>query len=192
MQFVASKPRRVVDRALIGVIVLLVLIVVGAEIAHSAELIPSAGFSRPADGGTAKVYTGLAMRSSLMPFIQSEIGVAYRREDVGSVSGASATTWPVTASVWVAPIPFLYAGGGLGWYHTSFSYEGAPAAAALATTQQSFGTHVGGGLRMPIAPMLGLDLNARYVILQKKNDSTLPSNYDPKFYSVALGLGVKF
>ncbi len=192
MQVVASKPPRVLDRALIGVIVLLVLIVLGAEIAHSAELLPSMGFARPANGGSAKVYTGIAMRSSFVPFIQQEIGVAYRREDVSSVSGASATTWPVTASLWFAPIPFLYAGGGVGWYHTSFSYAGAPAAASLASTQQSFGTHVGGGLRMPLAPMLGLDLNARYVVLQKKNDATIPSGYDSKFSSVALGLGVKF
>lgn len=191
MQVVQTKPRpRVLDRALIGGIVLLVLIVVGAEIAHSAELLPSIGFTRPADGGDSKISTGLALRSGLLPMVQSEIGVSYRKEEFSS--GGAATTWPVTASLWFAPIPFLYAGGGVGWYHTSFSYDGVPGAASLAATQQTFGTHVGGGMRMPIAPMLGLDLNARYVVLSKKDATTLPSEYDPKFYSVALGLGVKF
>ena len=190
MQVVQTKPRRVLDRALIGGIVLLVLIVVGAEIAHSAELLPSIGFTRPSGGGDSKVSTGLALRSGLLPMVQSEIGVSWHKEAFSG--GAAATTWPVTASLWFAPIPFLYAGGGIGWYHTSFSYDGVPAAASLAATQQSFGSHVGGGMRMPIAPMLGLDLNARYVVLSKKNDSTLPSDYDPKFYTVALGLGVKF
>lgn len=191
MQVVPTRPRRVLDRALVGSIVLFVLIVLGAEMSRAAELIPSVGFARPANGGDAKMYTGLALRSGVLPFISSEIGVAYRSESFGTNAG-SATTWPVTASLWFAPVPFVYAGGGLGWYHTSFSYDGVPAAASLATTQQNFGTHVGGGLRMPLAPMLGLDLNGRYVILQKKDATLLPSGYDPKFYSVALGLGVKF
>jgi hypothetical protein len=117
--------------------------------------------------------------------------VAYRKEEF-SVAGATATSWPVTASVWLAPLPFAYAGGGVGWYTTSFSVPGTPLAAAAATTQNSFGTHLGGGLRMPLAPMIGLDLNARYVILEKPdNNSAIPSSYDPKFWSLALGLGVK-
>ena len=133
----------------------------------------------------------MALRTGLAPFIQSEIGVAYRREQFSGGSGA-ATTWPLTASLWVAPIPFLYAGGGAGWYHTSFTYPGLTLTATAATTQQRFGTHVGGGMRMPLAPMVGLDLNARYVILDNPKNASVPSGYDPKFWSAALGLGVKF
>ena len=103
MQFVERKPR-VLDRALIGTILLLVLVVVGAEIAHSAEILPSVGFARPTEGGDSKLYSGIAMRTGLMPFVQSEIGVAYRREEM-STGGVSATTWPVTGSLWFSPIP---------------------------------------------------------------------------------------
>lgn len=189
-----SIPRRTLkigDRALIGGLVFVVLVLIGAEMAHATEIMPSIGVSHPTNGGDSKLYTGIALRNSLAPFVQTDLSVAYRKEEFSSF-GATATTWPVTASVWLAPIPFAYAGGGVGWYPTSFSYQGAPAGVALAATDQRFGTHWGGGLRMPLAPMLGLDLNARYVVLQDKNDSSLPSNYNPEFWSMALGLGFKF
>ena len=189
MQALERKSPGLIERALVGGIVFLVLVVAGVEMAQSAEILPSVGIARSTEGGDSKLYTGLAMRTGLFPMVQSELGVAYRKEDFGG--SVSATTWPMTASLWFAPIPFAYAGGGLGWYHTSFSMEGAPAGAALAATQTNFGTHLGGGLRMPLAPMIGLDLNARYVILESKDDAALPSNYDPKFWSVALGLGIK-
>lgn len=191
MQDVQRKSLRLADRALIGGIVLVVLVFLGAGIARSAEILPSVGIARSTEGGESRLYTGLALRTGLAPFLQSEVGVAYRKEQFASNAG-TATTWPLTASLWFAPIPFAYAGGGVGWYHTSFSYEGVPLAGTLAATDQRFGTHVGGGMRMPLAPMVGLDLNARYVILGDSSDSTVPSDYDPKFWSAALGLGVKF
>lgn len=191
MHDIQRKALKVGDRALIGGIVLAVLVFLGAEIAHSAEILPSIGISRSTEGGDSRLYTGLALRTGLAPFVQSELGVAYRKEQFANNAG-SATTWPLTASLWFAPIPFLYAGGGVGWYHTSFSFDGVPLAGTLAATDQRFGTHVGGGMRMPLAPLVGLDLNARYVILEKSDSATVPSDYDPKFWSAALGLGVKF
>jgi len=191
MQNIQRKALRLGDRALVGGIVLLVLVFLGAEMAHSAEIIPSVGIARPAEGGDSKLYTGVALRTGLAPFIQSELGVAYRKESFAGNAG-TATTWPLTASLWFAPIPFLYAGGGVGWYHTSYSFDGVPLVGSLAATDQSFGSHFGGGMRMPLAPLVGLDLNGRYVVLEQKDDPSLPSNYDPSFWSVALGLGVKF
>ena len=191
MQVAQRRTLRLLDRVLVGGVVFLGLDLLGVEVAQAIEVIPSIGFARPAQGGDSKLYTGVALRTGLAPFIQSELGVAYRSEQFAS-GAASATTWPLTASLWVAPIPFLYAGGGVGMYQTSFSFPGTPLIASAATTQRSFGTHVGGGMRMPIAPMLGLDLNARYVILEKPKSSLIPSSYDPKFWSAALGLGVKF
>jgi len=190
MSIAQGKTPTFLDRAVIGGVVFLVLILLGVGIARSAEVLPAIGFARPAEGGDSKLYSSLSMRTSLAPFVQSELGVAYRRDEFSSGT-ITATSWPVTASVWLAPIPFAYAGGGVGWYTTSFSMPGTPLAAAAATTQSSFGTHLGGGLRMPLAPMLGLDLNARYVILEKPDNTTIPSSYDPKFWSLALGLGVK-
>ncbi len=192
MQNIQRKTLKLADRALIGGAVLVVLVLLGAEMAHSTEVIPSVGVARAADGsGDARLYTGVSLRTGLAPFIQSELGVAYRKEQFSNGSG-SATTWPVTASLWAAPIPFLYAGGGVGWYHTSYSFDGFLLSGGTSGTEQRFGTHLGGGMRMPLAPLVGLDLNARYVILENSNSSGAPSNYDPKFWSMALGLGFKF
>lgn len=190
MQHIQRKTLKLSDRALIGGIVLVVLVFLGAEMSHAVEVMPSVGIARSTEGGDSRLYSGLSLRHGLAPFMQADLGVAYRKEQFSNNAG-SATTWPVTASLWFAPIPFLYAGGGVGWYHTSFSFDGVPLAGTLAATDQSFGTHVGGGMRMPLAPMIGLDLNARYVHLQSSDDPGVPSNYDPKFWSVALGLGVK-
>jgi len=192
MQPASSRSLKLADRALIGGVVFVVLLLVGMEVAHAAEIIPSIGVSRVADGSApAKFYTGLSLRSSIIPMVKADVGIAYRQDDVAN-GLAKATTWPMTLSAWLAPVPFVYAGGGIGWYHTSYSFEGAPGIAAAAATNTTFGTHVGGGLSMPLVPMLSLDLNARYVMLEKSNNSQLPSNYDPKFWSTSLGLGIKF
>ncbi|HTO92157.1 MAG TPA: outer membrane beta-barrel protein [Candidatus Sulfotelmatobacter sp.] len=185
---------RLADRALIGGVVFIVALLLGMEMAHAAEIIPAVGVSRNADGsGSAKLYTGLSVRTSIIPMVKADLGVAYHTDEVNAgVFTTNATTWPVTLSAWLAPIPFVYAGGGVGWYHTSYSIPGAPGYAAAAATNTTFGTHIGGGFQMPLVPMLSLDLNARYVMLKKSDDSNLPSNYDPKFWSTALGLAIKF
>ena len=62
----------------------------------------------------------------------------------------------------------------------------------LSETSRTFGTHVGGGLSMPLAPMVGLDLNGRYVVLKERTSTLFPNTYDPSFWSASLGLAVKF
>ena len=185
-----EKTLRFLDRAVIGGVVFLLLILVGVGIARAAEVLPAIGMARPVDGGDSRLYSSVSLRTGLAPFVQADLGVAYRKDEFSN-GALTATSWPVTLSGWFAPIPFAYAGGGVGWYHTSFSMPGTPTTLAVATTQQSFGTHVGGGVRMPLAPMIGLDLNARYVILEKPDNTSIPTSYDPKFWSLALGLGVK-
>jgi len=191
MQVVQTKPRRVLDRALIGGIVLLVLIVVGAEIAHSAELLPSIGFTRPAGGGDSKVSTGLALRSGLLPMVQSEIGVSYRKEEFSG--GGAATTWPVTASLWFAPIPNIYAGGGAGVYITKYDYDQDEIPFPVDDeTSQDFGVHLGGGLRFPLAPSASIDLHGRYVMLREKDSQLVPEQFDPDFWMAKAGIAFGF
>lgn len=191
MQNVQPKPRGLVERGLIGGLVLVALIFLGVSLARAAEVVPSIGVSAGSHGGDPKFSTGVALRTTVIPFLKGEVGVAYHRESYAFTGGTlNATTWPVTASVWFAPVPFVYAGGGGGWYHSTVSLAGAPIIASV--TEQAFGTHVGGGLRMPIAPLLALDLNARYVVLQKRTNSLTSATYDPSFWNVALGLAVKF
>src|SRR5438477_4725109 len=91
--------------------------------AHAAEIIPSIGLTRAIHGGDeVAVSEGLALRHTVIPFVRSEIGVAYRSEsrDDGHLK---VKQWPVTASLYLSPVPTLYAGGGVGWYHTTLDYD---------------------------------------------------------------------
>jgi opacity protein-like surface antigen len=98
--------------------------------------------------------------------------------------------WPVTASLWLTPLSMLYAGGGVGWYHTTFDYN--EALPLQDTTKQKFGVHLGGGLTLPLAPVLGLDLQGRYVFLNKAGIPPRPQSFNPDYWTTSLGLAIKF
>src|SRR5512134_2508933 len=134
--------------SLVATLLVAVLALAGVRSAQAVEIIPSVGITKSARNSSerARVYGGLAVRGSFLPFLKSEVGVAYRNEERLN-GGLNVKMWPVTASLWLAPIPALYAGGGVGWYHTTLDY-----AAALPVqdeTHQEFGMHVGGGLAIP-------------------------------------------
>jgi opacity protein-like surface antigen len=186
-----STRRTFPARRLIGALILAALVSTSAGIAQAMEIIPSLGITKATDqsAGDAKAYGGLALRGSLLPFLKAEGGIAYR-EDSFSNGDLSVRQWPVTASLWLAPIPMLYAGGGVGWYRTTFDYRSA--LPFKDTTTQKVGVHLGGGANIPIAPHLGLDLNGRYIFMQKDKDLQLPETFDPDFWSTSLGLAIKF
>ncbi len=164
----------------------------GVVVAHaSSELVPSVGITQAVknEGASAKMYGGLALRSNIIPFVQGEIGVAYREED-RSGDLLKLRMWPVTASAWLRPIPNLYAGGGVGWYYTTYDY--ASSTPFNDTTKQQFGVHLGGGLAIPLAPGLGLDLNGRYIFMKKAHSELPPEQFNPDFWTTSLGLAIKF
>jgi hypothetical protein len=167
------------------------LALAGVRSAQAVEIIPSVGITKSAknSGESAKIYGGLAVRGSLLPFIKSEVGVAYRNEE-RLAGNLNVKMWPVTASLWLAPIPSLYVGGGVGWYHTTLDY-----AAALPVqdeTHQEFGMHVGGGLAIPIASAAAIDLNGRYVFMDTQQTQLPPTTWDPDFWSTTIGLAIRF
>jgi Outer membrane protein beta-barrel domain len=176
-------------RFLFGIALLISLAFI-ARSASGAELIPSIGATQSMDdhSGDAKLQLGLALRAPILPVLQSEIGVAYRQN---SYAGGDLTErmWPVTASLWLTPIPTLYLGGGVGWYQTSYSYSGI--LPFEDKTQQQFGMHLGGGLAIPLAPNLGLDLNGRYVFMQSSTNPLPPASFNPDFWTTTLGLSFK-
>ncbi len=158
--------------------------------AHGAELIPSLGITRNVHGnGDAKLLTGLALRDALAPALTGEIAVAYRNDDRFG-DQLHVRTWPVTASLYLTPVPALYAGAGVGWYHTTFDY--ANSLPGLADeTKQDFGVHVGGGLQIPLGGAAGLDLNGRYVMLRPQESRLVPEKFDPDYWTTSLGLVIK-
>jgi len=163
-----------------------------AGVAQAIELIPSIGVTKSTDtnAGDAKAFGGLALRAPLLPFLKVEGGIGYRQDSFAG-GDLKVRQWPVTASAWLSPLPMVYAGGGIGWYRTTLDYD--ESLPIKDTTTNKVGLHVGGGVTMPIAPMLGLDLNGRYIFMQKDKDNVqVPTTFNPDFWSVSLGLALKF
>jgi len=182
---------RLLDRALIGALLLLALLLLGVNAARaSGQIVPSVGLTHPVDGDDqTQISGGLAVRGTILPLLMGEIGASYRNDEF--FGGAlDVRQWPVTASLYVTPIPAVYAGGGVGWYHTTFDYEdetGIPN-----STSEEFGVHLGGGLQIPVLPMASLDLGGRYVFMQDQEARLVPEKFDPDFWTTSIGLAIKF
>ncbi len=181
---------RLLDRAVIGGILLLALLLLGVQAARAGEIVPSIGVTRAVDnpGSEAKTFGGLAVRGNIAPLLKTEVGLAYRSETFNG-GDLKVRMWPLTASLWVTPIPTVYVGGGVGWYHTTLQYVGLPLAEE---TSQEFGVHLGGGLTVPLAPMAALDLNGRYIFMGQQASQLPPNSFDPDFWSTSAGLAIRF
>ena len=181
---------RKLDRVLTGAIVLLAAWLMGIPTARAAEIVPSVGIASATSGdGEAKTFAGLALRGSVLPMVKPEIGIAYRSEPYYN-GDLKVKMWPVTASLWLAPLPTLYFGGGVGWYHTTYDY--AEALAIPDETSQEFGTHVGAGFTIPIVPAIAsLDLNGRLVQLREKESLLAPGAVKQSFWSTSLGIAIR-
>jgi hypothetical protein len=156
----------------------------------ATEIIPSAGLTRGADSDETKAIYGLALRTSAIPsVIDLELKGQYRNQLV--LGGAAREhQWPVTASLWVTPLRVVYAGAGVGWYHTTLDFQG-PTAPPTNTTEH-FGVHAGAGLRIPFGSAMALDLNGKYVWLENQETATIPSTFNPDFWDASLGLAFRF
>jgi len=178
-------------RLLTGTLLLVILVSASAGISRAAQFIPSVGFTKAMDSsaGTGKLSGGVALRVPLLPFLSAEGGISYRQESFAN-GDLKVRMWPVTASLWLTPIPMLYAGGGLGWYRTSYDYRSTVPSSDVTTN--NVGVHLGGGLALPLAPALGLDMNGRYIFMQKDNSLQFPTEFNPDFWSTSLGLAIKF
>ncbi|NOT33163.1 MAG: outer membrane beta-barrel protein [Candidatus Eisenbacteria bacterium] len=179
------------SRSAIGTALVISLTLVGS-LARATEIIPSIGMTNAVDEGdeSARVLVGLALRQNFGP-ITPEIGITYRTEE--RFDGVlRQRMWPVTASLWLTPIPVLYAGAGVGWYYTTFDFDQDRVPLLQDETRQDFGVHVGGGLRFPIAPAATLDVHGRYVMMQDQDSRLVPETFDPDFWSLSAGLGFNF
>lgn len=172
--------------------VLACLLLACVPLAQATEIIPSVGITKSArdDNASAQIYGGVALRGNILPMLKSEIGIAYRHES--RLDGnLEVRQWPVTASLWLAPIPALYAGGGVGWYHTTLDYaETVPLVTDV--THQRFGVHLGGGVEVPLGPSASVDLNGRYVYLGNEQSQLPPAQFDPDYWTTTLGLAIRF
>ncbi len=167
------------------------LLFAAAGSVHAGEIIPSIGLSKPIEGNAdAKAFGGLALRGNLLPMIKTELAIAYREESRFD-DALKLKMWPVTGSVYLQPIPMLYAGAGVGWYNITYDYSD-DVPLLQDETKQEFGVHVGGGLAVPLAPMVGLDFNGRYVMMREQDAKLVPEKFDPDFWTASAGLAIKF
>jgi hypothetical protein len=170
------------------------LVAIVPRSAAATEIIPSVGLTRSVDGNDeAKPYGSLALRHDVLTkYLDAEVGIAYRQESRFN-DQLKVRQWPVTASLWVNPISALYAGGGVGWYHMTFDYADALETAGIDdNTEQEFGVHVGGGLKVPVANHAAIDLNGRYVMLRDQENKLIPGDFDPDFWNTSLGIAFGF
>jgi hypothetical protein len=193
MNHSAERVLGLLDRAVIGLLLFLVLLLIGVQVANATEIIPAVGLTRPVEGeSNAQVFGSLGFRSDLLPFMKSELGIAYRTESRFD-DRLTMRMWPITASLWLTPLPMLYAGGGVGWYNITFDYDQDEIPTPIEDqTQQEFGVHLGGGLKVPLGPAAGLDLNGRYVMMRDQESRLVPEKFDPDFWTTSLGLAIKF
>jgi hypothetical protein len=188
------KVPAVAARTLTGSLLTAILLSVSASSSPALQLIPSTGLAKSTESGAgdAKVFGGLALRASILPFLSAEGGINYRQESFFD-DELTVRMWPVTASLWLTPFPTLYAGGGVGWYRTTYDLRNPDLEDA---TTDKIGVHLGGGVTMPLTKALGLDLNGRYIFMQKDNKlewgTALPTEFNPDFWSLSAGLAIKF
>jgi hypothetical protein len=178
-------------RLLIGTMLTVMLVAASAGTSAAMEIIPSVGFTKATDAGAdaGKFSGGVALRAGLLPFLKLEGGISYRQESFAN-GDLKVRMWPVTTSLWLTPVPVVYAGGGVGWYRTSYDYLSTLPFADVTTNQM--GVHLGGGLAIPVAPSIGLDVNGRYIFMRQDNTVQFPTEFNPDFWSTSVGLAFKF
>lgn len=183
----------VLPRCVLGGFLLLVALAVGTALANAAsvEIIPAVGMTKAVDGDDTKAFGSLGLRAHMTPLFATEVGVGYRSEDRDD-GMLKVRTWPVTASLWLTPGNVFYAGGGVGWYNMSFDYDDSLVPPLESHTEQEFGVHLGGGVRIPLAEKAALDFHGRYVMMRQQEDKLVPEKFDPDFWTMTAGLAIRF
>ena len=186
-----NRVARMLERTLVAALLATGLALVMVPVAKAGEIIPSVGWTKITDGNgeTATSY-GLALRGGIVPMLSAELGFSYHKSDLfdGQIEQ---TQWPLTASLWLKPMPMFYVGGGLGWYNTTLHYPNTPALASY--TSQKTGVHLGGGLTLPLVPgVASADLNLRYVYLGTQKSDLPPQNFKADYWTTSLGVAFHF
>jgi len=185
--------KSMIRRTVPGALVLALFLSTGAQSAQAVQLVPSVGLSQATDGGDSRMHMALALRQSLLPRVQAELQVAHRSEEF-AFAGENFTmrTIPVTASLWASPVPMLYAGGGVGAYVQAVEFDNN---LYPTSNETQMGVHLGGGVRFSMAPMVGLDLQGRYVFLGELGEQSsqlAAGDFNPSFWTVSAGLTIGF
>jgi len=131
---------------------------------------PHLGFQKAKDANEGKFMVGASARLKLIGALGAEGMISYRQEKYGDNDYLTTKSWPIMVTGLLYPVPFLYAGVGVGWHRTTYDYnENAPPtpAAGRDETKTDFGWHLNVGVEIPLG---GMDLvgDLRYVFLDRQ------------------------
>jgi hypothetical protein len=188
----SSQPARslpLAQRAVIGLLVFLLLLLLGLQTARAGEVLPSIGMSRTPGSSESPKFYGIALRGPMSPRMESELAVSWHRETV-SDGDMTVKSVPITFSIWATPVRSLYLGGGAGYYYDEVSYRGSLGIPSASDKQ--FAYHLGGGLNTPMSPRMSLDLQGRYIFRKEKQVGISGGTYDPTMWTAAVGIAFKY
>jgi len=160
------------------------------------------GYFRAGDHGEKKFFAGAHARIKLPLLFAVEGALDYRpaasREVGGAARGSDldVTTYPITVSAMIRPMPLLYVLAGVGWYNTTIEFSGPPPFGGPdSETDDNFGSHVGAGVELPIGGGKSLSADVRYVFLDydiRKLDLGGTRKLDADYVSFQVGLTLEF
>jgi len=159
---------------------------------RAGEIVPALGITNSTSDQSdeIKLFGSLAARGNIAQALKAEVGVMYRNESYMN-GNLNVRMWPITASLYVTPTPQLYLGGGVGWYNTTLDYD--DDTGIDSSTHQDFGFHVGGGVQVPVAEKVSVDLGGRYTFMDDvETELNDLDNLNPDFWTTQLGLAFKF
>ena len=183
---------KISKKALVGGIVIAGSFFAVAPVVRAGEIVPAIGLTNSTEDNSdnVKLFGSLAIRGNIAQALKAEVGVMYRDESYMN-GNLHARMWPITASLYVTPTPQLYLGGGVGWYQTTLDYD--EDLGFDDTTHQDFGFHVGGGVQVPVAEKVSVDLGGRYTFMDDvETELSDLDNLNPDFWTTSLGLAFKF
>src|SRR5690625_2390279 len=168
-----------------------------ASIQNSFWTGPRDGYSQSPDDDHGRVYGGLQARLRLGAFVGIEGAVEYRSKQEYGIGDYTMETSsiPVTASLMLfAPISEQfapYAVGGLGAYHTRYSFSDEAEGLGLEDDNEfHMGYHVGLGFEIPLSSNVALNADYRYLFMNPdRNEESLE---DTDFSGNVISAGLMF
>ncbi|HLR91257.1 MAG TPA: outer membrane beta-barrel protein [Balneolaceae bacterium] len=168
-----------------------------ASIKNTFGIGPRVGYYNSADADDGSFYGGLQARLRLGAFVGIEGAVEYRSKQEYGIGDYTMETSsiPVTASLMLfAPISEQfapYAVGGLGAYHTRYSFSDEAEGLGLEDDNEfHMGYHVGLGFEIPLSSNVALNADYRYLFMNPdRNEESLE---DTDFSGNVISAGLMF
>jgi len=154
---------------------------------------PQLGYFRAIDADEGNIMGGIAARLKFIEIFGIEASINYRQEKYLNNS-VTVKNWPVMLTGLVYPLPYVYAGVGVGWYNSNYSYNNNLLELDLTSdTKQRFGWHFGGGVEFPIGQLGKVVGDLRYVFLDYDfNEFPGSNDVNADFYVFTIGFLLGF